>query len=151
VRSLVAIAIFALGASLAHADDEITITYINMYSLPGRSAENSTIQIKRDADDYPDVPGAELATFFGDIRKVLDTAHTPAKWEFAPPPHVDIIRVEIALGTRRHLLSTGFISGKPEVPIGANANDRRQLAALKKLLSLTTERMARKFGAVQSK
>lgn len=146
---ILAFTLLLVGASVASADDIIKITYTTGFVAPG-SGESTTIQVKSDGGDYPDRPKEELGIFFNDVRKILDSAHTPAKWEQVPPPDTGVVRVEITLGKRHHVLSTAFY-GEPRIHIGAEADDRRQLEALKQILRLTTERLARTLGGVQPK
>ena len=132
--------IIAFVATVADADDSIRITFASGYPMPGSSTETSNVYITRESGDYAEPSRkSEIDSYFELLRKTLDEAKTPAVWEPAPAMHADTVRVEIVLGSRKHVLAASYGAQGPEIYLDASAFDRRQLAAIKDILRLTTE------------
>ncbi len=132
--------IFLLAASGgAQGADVVHITY-HTFGLVG-SIEESHISISRTATPVMYPRRSRVDQLFDAINNVLQAAHVAPRWEQVPAIHSNTVKLEVILGTRTYLLSTGYGADGPEVHIGASDSDRRHLEALRKVLQLCTDHL----------
>ncbi len=140
IRAVVAGCV-VFGAGLSLADDNVRIMFHSGYPMPGTSMEKGLVEIKRLSSDRPEVPG-EVDRYFDVVRKALDDAHAVPDWAPPPPLHVPMVRVEISLSDRRHMLEAGWSARGPEIPLNASENDRRHFAALETIVRASVEHLS---------
>jgi hypothetical protein len=126
----------------AVAADSIRISYDSGYPIPSLSSQALQILITRvpTGDVRPDNP-TEIDSYFANIQRILDVAHTPVHWSPPQALHVPRVTVEIENGGRKYTLNTSYGVDGPELPLASSESDRRQLVALKEIIRLTTARL----------
>jgi len=102
--------------------------------------ENVAVEIRRHSADEPDVPG-EVDKYFGAVRRALDGAQAAAKWTPPPPLHVPMLRIEVTLGKRHHVLEAAWSERGPEIPINVSDVDRRHFAAFESIVRASVDHM----------
>lgn len=140
------LAAFAFGLLAAFpgaiaAQDSVKARYVPSYPPPDRSSESVQLSVTRIAAA---MPGRELDVdrYFATVRAILDEDRVPERWA-SVTVDASWVELEIALGTRRHVLASTWGPDGPVLQPNATADDRRIAAALRKLLGFTVDRARR--------
>jgi hypothetical protein len=133
-----------LAAGPSFAQDALRITFHSGYPMPDTSSENVLVEVRRDNSATPARPG-DVDRFFDGVRKVLDDARALERWNPPMPLHTALVKVEISLGSRKHVFLAPWSERGPEMAIDPSEVDRRHFSALEKILASSVAHLSTRW------
>ena len=124
-----------LLASLASADalanDSIRITFASGDRIL-QSGETSEIQVTRSGPYSTSI--VEIDRLFARVKHHIERAQFPTSWEWVPPPHSDVVRVNISVGETNYTFTGAVgIGAIPKQP-GEPSIERERRASFDHIL-----------------
>jgi hypothetical protein len=142
MRLLPTLVALVFAAAIANADDSVEVTFGSQPTLPNSSTFGARMEVSRSKGigwSAQEVQTTEA--FFSAVRKLLDSAKTPASWG-APPLHPPAIRVAVTLGERKHVMYAGFGEKGPQLWLSPTKQDQAQFDVLNEIVRLTAQQSA---------
>jgi hypothetical protein len=139
LRGLIAV-VGVLASAPAVAQDIVRLTWHSGYPMPRTSGESMTSEIRRHSSDEPESAG-EVDRYFRAVRMVLDTAQAVGKWTPPPPVHAPMLKIEVTLGKRQHVLEAAWSERGPGMPLNPSEIDRRHFAAFESIVRLSMDHL----------
>jgi hypothetical protein len=139
MRLLSTLVALVLAASVVNAEDLVEVTFGSQPTLPKSSTFGARMEVSRSKGvGWSAQEFQSTETFFLEVRKLLDSAKTPASWG-APPLHSPAIRVAVTLGERKHVMYAGFGEKGAQLWLNPTKQDQTQFEVLKEIVRLTVQ------------